>query len=251
MIDIHFHCLPGIDDGPFDLAEAVAMCRAATEAGCRTIVATPHQRCPHWWNSEPAALQELHSRLREAVGDGLRIELGAEIRIGDELLQGLEAAGRSGMLSLASSRYLLLEFGRQGPWIDPGELVHELKLDGWMPIFAHPEFIPLLASDLRLMERLTEAGAMFQLTAMSLTGAFGQRIRKLAQRMMDASVIHFVASDAHDTTRRPPGLRDAYWEISRRWGEETAWNLTTGNPNAVVENQPIAPSQLVSPDSPW
>ena len=29
MIEVHFHCLPGIDDGPSDWDEAVALCRAA------------------------------------------------------------------------------------------------------------------------------------------------------------------------------------------------------------------------------
>ena len=42
MIDIHHHCLPGVDDGPRELSEAAEMCAAAAEEGIETIVATPH-----------------------------------------------------------------------------------------------------------------------------------------------------------------------------------------------------------------
>jgi tyrosine-protein phosphatase YwqE len=42
MIDLHTHILPGVDDGPADLAEAVAMARAAQAAGVQVVVATPH-----------------------------------------------------------------------------------------------------------------------------------------------------------------------------------------------------------------
>ena len=44
MIDIHCHILPGIDDGPADLAGSVEMARAAAEVGITRIVATPHLR---------------------------------------------------------------------------------------------------------------------------------------------------------------------------------------------------------------
>ena len=245
MIDLHFHCLPGVDDGPLDLAEATAMCRAAAAAGCTAVVATPHQRCSQWWNSEPELLRSLHRRLQEAVGETLRIDLGAEIRVGAELLEDLHAPEQSGVLSLASSRYLLLELPRQGPWLDSEDLAHELRLDGWSPIFAHPEFAPPLASDIGLMERMVEAGSLFQVTAMSLTGQFGQQIRRSVHRMMDAGVVHFVASDAHDTHRRPPGLESARREIARRWNEETAWELTTGNPSSVIDNKAITTPRFV------
>jgi len=44
VIDLHGHYLPGLDDGPADLATAVAMCRLAAAGGCDTVVVTPHLR---------------------------------------------------------------------------------------------------------------------------------------------------------------------------------------------------------------
>ena len=40
--EIHFHLLPGIDDGPSSIEESVALAAAAAAEGTRTIVATPH-----------------------------------------------------------------------------------------------------------------------------------------------------------------------------------------------------------------
>ncbi|MEJ7787220.1 MAG: CpsB/CapC family capsule biosynthesis tyrosine phosphatase [Solirubrobacteraceae bacterium] len=53
MIDIHCHILPGIDDGPATVAEAVALARAAVAAGTTQIVATPYVSSDHPHN--PAA----------------------------------------------------------------------------------------------------------------------------------------------------------------------------------------------------
>ena len=42
-IDIHCHCLSGVDDGPATKAEALALCQALVEDGVTTVIATPHQ----------------------------------------------------------------------------------------------------------------------------------------------------------------------------------------------------------------
>ncbi|HYB30298.1 MAG TPA: CpsB/CapC family capsule biosynthesis tyrosine phosphatase [Solirubrobacteraceae bacterium] len=40
--EIHFHLLPGVDDGPSSIEESVALASAAAAEGTRAIVATPH-----------------------------------------------------------------------------------------------------------------------------------------------------------------------------------------------------------------
>ena len=42
MIDLHCHLLPGIDDGPRSMSDAVTMARAAVAAGTTAMVCTPH-----------------------------------------------------------------------------------------------------------------------------------------------------------------------------------------------------------------
>ncbi len=239
MIDLHLHILPGIDDGAEDLEEAAEMCRLALADGCTTLVATPHQRHASWWNTDRKALENLQRMVQQVVGPVPEIRLGAEIRIGSGLLDDLERLPDSGLLSLAGSRYLLLELDRYGIGPDPEPLVHELCLAGWLPVLAHPEFIPTLASDLGLIQRLTEVGALFQVTAMSVTGEVGKETTSFVHQLLDAGLAHFVASDAHGVGWRSPGLRAAHEAIARGWGEERAERLTTVNPQAVIDDRPL------------
>jgi protein-tyrosine phosphatase len=244
MIDIHSHVLPGIDDGAPTLAEAVEMCRLAHAAGCDALVATPHQRTESWSNLDRPRLEKLQRQLQEAVGERPRILLGAEVRVDSELLADLESPA-SEVLPLAGSRYLLLELPRRDPLGDPLGLVHELRLASWTPVFAHPEFIAWLADDLGLVAGLAERGALFQVTAMSVSGEFGRPALERCRRLLDAGLVHFVASDAHGVRWRPPGLERAARALAQGWGEEVARRLTADNPRAVVEDRPLLPAAAV------
>ena len=239
MIDLHAHVLPGVDDGAEDFETAVALCRLAAEDGCEALAATPHQRHQSWWNTDAGRLQDLRDRLQRAIGPRPRLLSGGEIRIGPGLLADLDRPDRAGLQPLAGSRYLLLEFARFQPHPAPTELVHELVVAGWRPILAHPEMIAFLSADLELMHRLEAAGALFQLTAMSLTGEFGGRIRRRAREMVRAGLAHFVASDCHSIDRRPPGLSAARRELGRLVGSRSADRLVRDNPLAVLENRPL------------
>jgi protein-tyrosine phosphatase len=253
MIDLHCHILPGIDDGAQSLAESIAMCRAAAAAGCEAMVATPHQRRGVWWNGDRAVLSALCGELAAAVAPEIRVFSGGEIHVDSELLAEvlrLGAGEEAGILPLAGSRYLLLEFAASSTTQAAADLVHELVVGGWRPVLAHPEFIPFLAEDEAVVAHLVGLGATTQVTGMSVTGDFGRRAQASTHRLIEAGLVHFVASDAHDLLRRPPGLERAYKTLRERWGEETAIRLTTENPRAVLEDRPLPPVPPVPPALP-
>jgi protein-tyrosine phosphatase len=125
--------------------------------------------------------------------------------------------------------------------------VHELVVAGWRPVVAHPEFIPWLASDLSVVARLVALGAATQVTAMSLTGDFGRRPQADALALVEAGLVHFVASDSHDLRRRPPGLRRARQTVAGRFGQAAAERLFVENPRAVVEDRPLPPPPEAAP----
>src|SRR5262249_10874714 len=106
-------------------------------------------------------------------------------------------------------------------------------------ILAHPEHIPWMAESPAAVARLVALGAFSQVTAMSVTGDFGRRAQGDAWKLIDAGLVHFVASDAHDLKRRPPGLSRARRAIAGRWGEVLAARLCEENPRAVVEDRPL------------
>jgi len=239
MIDLHCHILPAVDDGAQTLEEAVAMCKMAAADGCEAMIATPHQRRGEWWNDDVARLREIAGRLQAAVGSGLRIALGGEIHAGPQLLDEVGKLPDAGILPLAGSRYLLIEFSPFTTAAQASDLMHEMGIAGWRPVIAHPEFIPWLARDPELLGHLVSLGATVQVTAMSLTGDFGRRPQQDALAFLDAGLVHFVASDSHGTRNRPPGLRRAYETIAARHSGEMAQRLTTDNPRAVLEDRPL------------
>ncbi len=239
MVDLHAHLLPGVDDGAEALDDAMRMCEIAATDGITTSVATPHQRHEWWPNDDRNELMARFETLTSAVGSGLSLAIGAEIRVDSELLAEVDLLPGGNLLTLAGSHYLLLELpaGPVGP--DPRAVVHELAVAGWRPVLAHPERIPWLAEGPAALVELVERGALLQLTAMSVTGAFGKRAKECCTFLLDHDLAHFVASDAHDVSLRPPVLSDAFRAIAERWGEPRARRLTDDNPRAVLENRPI------------
>jgi protein-tyrosine phosphatase len=239
MIDLHCHILPGVDDGARTLEEAVGMCRMAAADGCEAMIATPHQRRGVWWNDDRASLEALAREVQAAVGDGFRVGLGGEIHVDPQLLEEVEHLPDAGILPLAGSRYLLIEFDLYTTPAQASSLVHEMTVAGWRPIIAHPELVPWLVQEPDRLAHLVSLGATAQVTAMSLTGDFGRRPQQDALAFLDAGLVHYVASDSHSIRHRPPGLSRARKAIAARCGEETARRLTTDNPRAVLEDRSL------------
>ena len=239
MIDLHCHVLPGVDDGAADLSAAVEMCRLAATDGCRTLVATPHQRHPSWANDDRPALESRFRELQAAAEGLVELRLGAEIRADSSLLAEVDELPGGALLRLAGSRYLLVELPPVEVGIEPETLVHELLVAGFRPILAHPELVHYLAGDLPRAGRLVAAGALLQVTAMSLTGDFGRLPRQASWELLRAGHVHFVASDCHSPDWRPPGLSRARRLVAETCGEEVAGRLTEDHPAAVVADRDL------------
>ena len=78
MIDLHSHVLPGLDDGPRDVAGSLEILDAAAADGIATIAATPHvtDEYPTTADAMEAALVEV-----QALGHAVRVLPGAELDI--------------------------------------------------------------------------------------------------------------------------------------------------------------------------
>ncbi|MEL7061388.1 MAG: CpsB/CapC family capsule biosynthesis tyrosine phosphatase [Acidobacteriota bacterium] len=250
MIDLHTHLIPGVDDGARDLAEAVEMCRLAASDGCRTLIATPHLRQSAFWNADRADLERRFAELRNLVGDLVDLRLGGEIHAHDGVFAELDALPDGDLLPLAGTRSLLLELDFRGVrGVHPMDLVHETTVAGWRPILAHPERLRWLMDDLDLIESLVAAGCRLQITAMSLTGALGPIPREACLRLLRRGLVHFVASDMHGVSLRPPGLSKARSELARLVGEAAAQRIMEENPQRVLADEPVAPTVPSEPSS--
>lgn len=249
MIDTHFHVLPGIDDGPADLGEAVELARVAESSGTRVIAATSH--IDHGFGVAIAGL----APAREAVAAAL-----AQARIDVEIVRGGEIAlsrlvdltdAELSELRLGTGHHLLVECPFTPAVADMEPLVHGLRSRGFEILLAHPERCPAFLRDPARVGALVDAGALVQVTAGSLRGDFGSTVRRNAISMLREGVAHCLASDAHDLRRRPPGLRSALDAAARdvpQLGLLEEW-LVEAVPAAVLAGEP-APPRPVAPESP-
>jgi protein-tyrosine phosphatase len=236
MIDLHCHVLPGIDDGPRTIEESMALARAAAAAGTRTIVATPHvsSRYPNRSAEIRERVTQLRSHLRER---GIAIELrpGAEVAISSI---GELAADELARMTLGSGSWVLLEPPFTPVVTGLDRIVQALQLDGYGIVLAHPERCPAFHREPHFLQALIYAGALTSITAGSLAGRFGRPVRQFATQMLNEGLIHNVASDAHDTRLRPPGVLVELESAGA--GALIPW-LTQEVPEAILTGQVIPP----------
>lgn len=238
MIDLHFHCLPGIDDGPPGWDEAVALCRAAAADGVETIVATPHVLREDWINDDPSARNQLILKLNTLLGGTPAVLPGCEFRFAADIVELVEKGAAGPLTPLNRSRYLLVEFAPELVPASAEPAFHELALMDVVPVVAHPERNLVFARDPERLESLVSRGAVAQVTAGSLLGEFGRLAQAAAEEFFKRGLVHLVASDAHSLVR-PPRLAAARVKVRKAWGAEAEAGLFEGNPRAIVRNEPL------------
>ncbi len=214
FVDIHTHILPGIDDGPKDMAGSLALARSYGRAGITRLFATPHFLPGTAWAADKEKVLRLVAYLQAAL-DAEHIDV--------QILPGMEIAYHSKMvervfsgqvLSLGDSGYFLIEPPFYEVVDDLYEslmylLEHEIKL-----IIAHPERVGMFQQRPDLIRKLVLAGARTQVNSGSLLGYFGKACKVFALELWDNRLLHHIASDAHDHTVRAP-LTEIQWESLR------------------------------------
>jgi len=237
MIDIHHHCLPGVDDGPRELSEAVDLCAAAAEEGIETIVATPHVLRGRWPTFSRRELESRLTELQSRVGATPRLLLGSEYFFSHDMADLLRQG--TAVFPLAAGRYVLLELPANSVPPMFNQPLYRAQLDGWLPILAHPERNTVFQATPEMLEALIEHGLRIQVTATSLTGAFGAQARRAAETFLRRGLVHFIATDAHNKDKRPPRMKEALAALRDIVGDAAVQALTVENPRAVIENRPL------------
>lgn len=237
MIDIHCHILPGIDDGPLEIRESVDMAKMAAEDGINIVVASPHFIYGERPGIEGIKGTVLH--LRERLKDEevpLELVEGADVKLTYELFEGMSKHGI--MPTINASRYFLLEL----PEVVPPKLdsfLHAAQKSGFVPIITHPERNYSFLSVPGKIEGLRGAGALIQVTAMSITGEFGMDIQGLSEWLMRKGYVDFIATDAHNIDYRRPVLSEAYNLLSKVADPGVVKKIFFENPEAVLEDREI------------
>jgi protein-tyrosine phosphatase len=235
MIDLHCHILPGIDDGPETMTEALMMCHIAIEDGIHTIVATPHC-CNGQYHNDEHSIQPVYEDLKRCIqqnGMSLDLRMAGDIHIHPDLLLFLK---ENSCLTLGG-RYVLVEFSSEVVPRFLKEFLLHLRLGGYTPILTHPERNRTIQKQPSLIKGWVQDGGVTQITAMSLTGHFGSKARRTAFYLLDRGWVHCVATDAHSATWRKPILSEAVTLLKNLVGDDGVQNLVKKNPWRILTGE--------------
>lgn len=202
--EIHFHLLPGVDDGPSSIEESVGLAIAAAAEGTRTIVTTPHVH-PQFL-TDPSTLPDRVDEVRARLATE---RINVDVVCGGEL--DIEMVARSSDRELdtiahgpVDRRWLLLEAPLRGLDESYTAAAEELRERGFGVVVAHPErALDGSESGWQAIERELGAGSPMQINAWSVAGLYGERVRNVAVGLLKRAPRAVIASDAHGGPRMP------------------------------------------------
>jgi protein-tyrosine phosphatase len=234
FVELHFHLLPDIDDGPSSMAESVELAAAAVADGTQLVVATPHIHPAHV--TDPGVIGECVRELADHL-TAQHVEL--EVRPGGELSHLMVGQLSQHELELiahgpATRRWLLLETPFEGAEQDFAQAADELHRRGFGLVLAHPERARPTPESASTIQRELGLGSVLQMTAASLTGGYGADARAAALQLLRNASAGVIASDAHGRQAgRMPGVSDAIAEL-RRLGHPDPTRHVKSNPRALL-----------------
>jgi len=197
FVDIHNHILPGIDDGAKTIQESLELLKNMEALGVKQFIPTPH------------IMQDFYPNTDESIGNAYELLLGSlnkktlnKITINpaaEYMLDGnFESLLNEGQLFTLKHNYVLVEMSYFQPPINLEELIFKIKLNGYIPVLAHPERYAYYHNNLDYYARLKHLGCLFQINLLSLSEYYGTSVQKTAKYLLNENLIDFAGTDAHN-----------------------------------------------------
>lgn len=237
MIDLHCHLLSGIDDGPKNLSESIALAKMSYDSGISHVVCTPHIH-EGYFDNHIDNIEKTHrvfvAELAKA-GIPLKSHFAAEVRISPNIVALFNNKSLPFIGYLDGNPVLLLELPHSH--IPPGseQLIYWLKAHGVIPMVAHPERNRDILANYNKAAWLKGKGVLFQLTAGAITGTFGYKVQDCALKMLRDGFADIVATDTHNVHKRPPELAGAFQHLRDEFGSDMSQDLCINKPREIAE----------------
>lgn len=218
MIDIHSHILPGIDDGAQTVEDSIAMARMAVQEGIQKMIATPHHKNGKYENRKIDIISQVVELNEILIKEGIPLEIlpGQETRIYGEVLKDYKY---NEILTLNDGgKYLFMELPSGNVPRYTEQLLMDIQFERLTPIIVHPERNQELIQNPELLYNFVKNGALTQVTAGSVSGAFGKTIQKFAIQLVESNLTHFISSDAHNITSRSFKMNEAFDVVEKKFG---------------------------------
>jgi protein-tyrosine phosphatase len=237
VIDLHGHLVFGVDDGPKDADESLALARALVDAGVTTLACTSHIRPDKGWINDAGVARANVGRVADiAAAAGLQLVTGAEHYIDDAVFGGTDWASRA--VPYGDSHWLLVETPYPGLPPDLLGLLSRIRRAGFKVLLAHVERFPYLVDDDALLGRLLDAGHCFQVNLGSLAGAYNRTQQKGAEKLLKKGYAAILAGDCHRASDVADNIVAGHRAARKIVDEATLRRLTTEAPRAILDDAP-------------
>lgn len=196
-MDLHSHLLPGIDDGVQTLEESIDLITHFSNLGYEKLITTPHIMSDFYANTPEiinAKLQEVKQAISQA-GLTIQIEAAAEYYFDENFIELVES--KKDLLTFGDN-YVLFEIGFMSEPLKLRSIIFDLITQGFKPVLAHPERYIYYHQKLKNLQDLIDRGVLLQLNINSITGYYSKDVKKVAEKLIDNQMIHFIGSDCHN-----------------------------------------------------
>ena len=249
MVDLHSHYLFGVDDGAKDSDVTIKMLTQAESLGITKLLATPHvndMTTPVIAHLIKNSFHDVYQLLRKA-GISVKIKLAGEVNL---LATKLDLEEYDWVLIGQQYKYMLVETPFHFLPDRYSKNLFDLRLQKIIPVLAHPERNIKLQNQPEQLVHWINQGCLVQIDAGSITGQFGNKCQRFAERLLRAHAVHVVGSDAHGPIgRNYHVLANAFKVVETLADNSYARLLFEHNPEAIwnggkITELPIIESEL-------
>lgn len=238
MIDFHSHIIPNVDDGSRSVEETFELLKEAKEAGFSGVISTSHYM-EEYYETDVAERNVWIKAISESLGKkdiDLNLYLGNEVYITKNIINLLETRKAT---SINNSNYVLFEFPMNSKPMDMYDIIYDMLEYKLIPILAHPERYSFVQKDPNLVYDLIQKGVLMQSNYGSIIGMYGEKAEIIVRKLLENNMVHFLGSDVHRSGSVYPKIHNCLREIETIIGEDKLEEISSVNPELVVENKRI------------
>lgn len=238
MIDLHSHILPNIDDGSKSIEETFNLIKEAQNVGFEAVVLTSHYMEGYYEtdSKEREVWLNAISQNLDTKNINIKLYLGNEIYMSENIIKLLEE-GRASTINNTS--YVLFEMPLNAEPLNLYDVVYQMQQCKIVPILAHPERYSFVQNEPELIYDLIQKGVLMQANYGSIIGQYGTKAQIIVKKFLENNMIHFFGSDVHRQNTIYPKIPQILIELEKIIGKQKLEELTTINPNLVLNNKRI------------
>lgn len=235
MIDIHTHILYGVDDGAKNLEMSLELIEEAEKFGFSKIIFTSHYM-EQYFTVDAQKRQKILTQIDNTKMSNVDLYIGNEVFLTNNIMNLLH---EKKIVTLAGSKYVLFELPFNTKPMNFMKMVFQMQSNDLIPVLAHPERYSYFYKTPKIYEELVDKGVLLQVNFGSFGGQYGKRAKLMAEKLLKNNLVHFLATDVHRPNTLYPAIPKLLKRLNELVGKEKVYQLTTTNPELVIENKDI------------